>query len=165
MKVIQAIVNGASYIFFILLAIAAFFSISANTSLLGHYKSYVIQSGSMENTIMTGDIILTKSMPQYNKYDVITFKEAGERIVTHRIIQVNEGEAEKSDFITKGDANRSIDNDTVTQEQILGKVMFVVPKVGFLVAFAKSPFGLIILILIPSALLIIDRLIKMSQKT
>jgi len=165
MKVIQAIINGASYIFFFLLAIAAFFSISANTSLLGNYKSYVIQSGSMENTIMTGDIILIKSMPQYNKYDVITFKEGGERIVTHRIIQVNEAEAGKSDFVTKGDANRSIDNDVVTQEQILGKVMFVVPKVGFLVAFAKSPFGLIILILIPSALLIIDRLIKMSQKT
>ena len=119
----------------------------------------------MENTIMTGDIILIKSMQQYNKYDVITFKEGGDRIVTHRIIQVNEGEAAKSDFITKGDANRSIDNDTVRQEQILGKVMFVVPKVGFLVAFAKSPFGLIILILIPSALLIIDRLIKMSQTT
>jgi len=165
MKIIRAIVNSASYIFFIILAIAAFFSITANSSLLGNYKSYVIQSGSMENTIMTGDIILIKSMQQYNKYDVITFKEGGDRIVTHRIIQVNEGEAAKSDFITKGDANRSIDNDTVRQEQILGKVMFVVPKVGFLVAFAKSPFGLIILILIPSALLIIDRLIKMSQTT
>jgi len=163
MKIIQAILNSISYIFFILLAIVAFFSVSANTGLLGNYKSLVVQSGSMENTIMTGDIILIKAIQQYNKNDVVTFKEADERIVTHRIIKVQD-DSDNTVFITKGDANRSIDNDTVKSDQVLGKVMFVVPKIGFLVAFAKSPFGLVILILIPATLLIIDRVIKMSQK-
>jgi len=163
MKIIQAILNSISYIFFILLAIVAFFSVSANTSLLGNYKSLVVQSGSMENTIMTGDIILIKALSQYNKNDVVTFKEADERIVTHRIIKVQD-DSDNTVFITKGDANRSIDNDTVKPEQILGKVMFVIPKIGFLVAFAKSPFGLVVLILIPATLLIVDRVIKLFQK-
>jgi len=163
MKLLQAVLNSISYIFFILLAIVAFFSVSANTGLLGNYKSLVVQSGSMENTIMTGDIILIKALPQYNKNDVVTFKEISERIVTHRIIDVQD-DSDRKIFITKGDANRSIDNDTVKPEQILGKVIFVVPKIGFLVAFAKSPFGLVILILIPATLLIVDRVIKMSQK-
>jgi len=163
MKNIQATLNSISYIFFILLAIVAFFSVSANTSLLGNYKSLVVQSGSMENTIMTGDIILIKALSQYNKNDVVTFKEADERIVTHRIIKVQD-DSDNTVFITKGDANRSIDNDTVKPEQILGKVMFVIPKIGFLVAFAKSPFGLVVLILIPATLLIVDRVIKLFQK-
>lgn len=163
MKFFQTILNSISYIFFIFLAIVAFFSVSANTSLLGNYKSLVVQSGSMENTIMTGDIILIKALSQYNKNDVVTFKEVSERIVTHRIIKVQD-DSDTAVFITKGDANRSIDNDTVKSEQVLGKVMFVVPKIGFLVAFAKSPFGLVVLILIPATLLIVDRVIKMSQK-
>lgn len=163
MKFLQTVLNSISYIFFILLAIVAFFSISANTGLLGNYKSLVVQSGSMENTIMTGDIILIKALSQYNKNDVVTFKEISERIVTHRIIDVQD-DSDREIFITKGDANRSIDNDTVKPEQVLGKVMFVVPKIGFLVAFAKSPFGLVVLILIPATLLIVDRVIKMSQK-
>ena len=163
MKFFQTILNSISYIFFILLAIVAFFSVSANTSLMGNYKSLVVQSGSMENTIMTGDIILIKALSQYNKNDVVTFKEVSEGIVTHRIIEVQD-DSDTEVFITKGDANRSIDNDTVKPEQVLGKVMFVVPKIGFLVVFAKSPFGLVVLILIPATLLIVDRVIKMSQK-
>jgi len=163
MKITHTILNTISNIFFILLAIVAFFSVSANTGLLGNYKSLVVQSGSMENTIMTGDIILIKPQLQYNKNDVVTFKEADERIVTHRIVAVN-NEGDNTIFITKGDANRSIDNDTITEDQILGKVVFVVPKIGFMVAFAKSLFGLIILILIPATMLIIDRIMKASQK-
>ena len=51
------------------------------------YKSFVIVSGSMEPTIMTGDAILVKEVPQseIKENDIISFSQ-GEMIVTHRII-------------------------------------------------------------------------------
>jgi signal peptidase len=104
-----------------------------------------------------------KTFPQYQKNDVITYKEGGERIVTHRIIEETKENGQTA-FITKGDANRSIDNDTVAPNQIIGKVMLMIPKMGFLVSFSQTPMGLATLIIIPSVLLIIDQLVKVGGK-
>jgi len=116
----------------------------------------------MEPTIMTGDVILAKKIVQYNKNDVITFKDEGDRIVTHRIVALDESDNDLT-FITKGDANRSVDNGTVKPEKVIGKVTFVIPKIGFLMSFVKTLPGLSIMILVPAALLIIDQIIKMKK--
>lgn len=131
--------------------------------MLGGYKSYLIQSGSMEPSIMTGDIIIIHQTGQYNKNDVITFKNEEGRIITHRIIEIN-NKGEDIFFVTKGDANRSEDEGVVFPTNILGKVIYVIPKLGFLVAFSKSLPGLIILIAIPALALIIGEVIKIVQK-
>ncbi len=117
----------------------------------------------MEPTIMTGDVIVIQSQPQYNKNDVVTFKEGDGRIVTHRIIDTQTTEKTEV-FITKGDANRSIDNNTVTSENILGKVTLVIPKIGFLVGFTQSMPGFIVMIFIPVLLIVMDQLVKMYMK-
>jgi len=112
---------------------------------------------------MTGDIIVIKPQPQYNLNDVITFKEGADRIVTHRIIDI----AQKSgtpEIATKGDANRSLDNDKITQSNIVGKVQFVVPKIGFLVAFTHTTPGLVVMIIIPVILLVMDQFVQMSMR-
>ncbi len=118
----------------------------------------------MEPTIMTGDVIVITSQPQYNKNDVVTFKEGDGRIVTHRIIDIQEKDKAEV-FITKGDANRSVDNNKITSENVLGKVTLVVPKIGFLVAFTQTMPGLIVMIFIPVLLLVMDQLVKMYMKS
>ena len=163
MKIIHIILNFFSYIFFFFAVIAVLVTISSNTQLLGQYQSFLVRSGSMEPTIMTGDVIVIKTFPQYQKNDVITYKEGGERIVTHRIIEETKENGQTA-FITKGDANRSIDNDTVAPNQIIGKVMLMIPKMGFLVSFSQTPMGFATLIIIPSVLLIIDQLVKVGGK-
>lgn len=115
------------------------------------YRFFLVQSGSMEPSIMTGDLILVKKETAYSQNEVITFQNTNQRITTHRILEIKNGI-----FQTKGDANRVGDNDTISKEQILGKVALVLPKVGFLVAFAKTLPGLIILVLIPAGILIIS---------
>jgi len=82
--------------------------------------------------------------------------------VTHRIIGVTEKEGKKV-IMTKGDANRSEDEGTISQDQIIGKVAFVVPKFGYFVDFARSAYGLIILIMIPAAILILDQLFAIKK--
>ena len=139
------------------------FSFGSNTNIIGGYKSFLIQSGSMEPSIMTGDIIVIHQIDQYIKNDVITFQNEESRIITHRIVEITNKGRDKF-FVTKGDANRSEDEGVVSPSNILGKVIYVIPKLGFLVAFSKSLPGLIMLIAIPALALIISEVLKIVHK-
>lgn len=135
--------------------------IAPNFNIFGGYRSYVVQSGSMEPSIMTGDIIVVQDRIIYNVNDVITFTNSAKRIVTHRILTVEEGEERR--YRTKGDANRSEDEDFITYDQIIGKVVLVVPRLGIFVAHAKSLPGLILLVFVPALVYILDELIKIKN--
>ena len=119
--------------------------------------SYVVQSGSMEPSIMTGDIILIRPEILYEQNDVVTFRDQKKRDVTHRITEVKK-QGNSTVFLTKGDANRSVDIEFVPLENVVGKVQFVVPKLGFLVSFAKSTLGIILLVVVPATIVITDEL-------
>ncbi len=159
MKILQTFVSLASWVFIAFLAVMALYVLSSNVNLFGGYKSYLVQSGSMEPTIMTGDIIVIRPQPSYGKNDAVTFIDEGGRTVTHRILNVEQKNGKEA-FTTRGDANRSDDEGTISAEQIVGKVSFVVPKLGYMVEFSKSLPGLIILILIPAGLFVADELLK-----
>lgn len=126
-------------------------SFAFHLPLFSEYRFFLVQSGSMEPSIMVGDLILVKKQAAYFQNEAITFQNQNQRITTHRILEIKNGI-----FQTKGDANRVEDNDAISQGQILGKVSLVIPKIGFLVAFAKTLPGLIVLVLIPSTILIIS---------
>ncbi|MBU0974881.1 signal peptidase I [Patescibacteria group bacterium] len=114
---------------------------------------YVIQSGSMEPSIMTGDLILIHSQSNYAKNDVITFIDESSRVVTHRINSVTASDS-VAEFITKGDANPYQDFEIVLAANVLGKVALVIPKAGFIVSWGQTWQGIIILIIIPATALI-----------
>lgn len=123
------------------------------------FRTFVIQSGSMEPSIMTGDIVVVKSQENYQPTEVITFLDTSNRVVTHRILEV----AKQSDdllYKTKGDANQSADPDLIPRKNIVGKVNLVVPKLGFAVAFAQSRYGILLFIVVPVVLIIYDELRK-----
>jgi len=116
------------------------------------YKIFTVQSGSMEPEIKTGSIIVIREEEEYLKNDIVTIRVPnGEgETYTHRISEVtNEGK-----LITKGDANDSADPETISQEDIIGKLLFKIPLLGYLGAFLKTQIGFIFLIIIPSVLII-----------
>lgn len=162
MKILKFIFEIATWVALATIALMAFYIITSNFNVFSGYRSFLVQSGSMEPAIMTGDIILIHSQGNYVKNDVVTFHGTDGRIVTHRIIEILQKDR-KSFFSTKGDANRSEDEDSITQDKIIGKVSLVVPKLGYLVAFSKSLPGLIILAIIPAALFILDELLKVKN--
>ena len=162
MKIIKFILEIATWLALATIGVMALYIVTSNFSVFSGYRSYLVQSGSMEPAIMTGDIILIRSQGSYQLNDVITFSNVEGRIVTHRIVE----QSKKNNIInfsTKGDANRSQDGDSITQSMIIGKVALVIPKLGYLVAFSKSLPGLIILALVPATLFILDELLKMKN--
>lgn len=123
------------------------------------FQTFVIQSGSMEPSIMTGDIILIKKQDRYQLKDVVTFNDQSDRVVTHRIIEIKNNQ-DREEFVTQGDANQSPDIHPIDASQVKGKVAMVVPKLGFAVAFAQSRVGIAVLIGVPVVLVIYDELKK-----
>lgn len=103
------------------------------------YSMLIIASPSMTGAIEAGDAIIIKNSESYAVGDVITFFPADESFsVTHRIVRT-----EGDKFYTKGDANPSEDPDPVLIEQIAGKVVVKLNKVGYFIEWLKSPAGII----------------------
>lgn len=117
-------------------------------------KLYVIQSGSMEPTIKTGSVSFSIGKPEYYVNDIVSFEIAGKKIVTHRIYEINE----TGEFVTKGDANEDVDSTTIRKDQILGKILFSIPLIGYLIGFAKTFQGLTVLIIIPGTIIVYEEL-------
>lgn len=111
------------------------------------YKSFVIVSGSMEPTIMTGDAILVKEVSEneIKTNDIISFTQ-GKTNVTHRIVGITEENGIKK-YTTKGDNNNTEDKEKITYEQIEGKYQFKVDRFGVIVEILKNKITLIVLIL------------------
>lgn len=101
----------------------------------------VIVSGSMSPGIKKGDIVLVKriSASQASVGDIIQFRR-GMVSITHRIIDVTVNEGMRT-FRTKGDANEIPDHDPVLPEQVAGKVIFVVPKAGWIAIWIQTITG------------------------
>jgi len=112
------------------------------------YKSFIIVSGSMEPTIMTGDAIFVKKVPQneIKVNDIISFKDDG-IITTHRIISITKENGIKK-YTTKGDNNNVEDKEKTIYENIEGKYQFKINGFGAMIEILQNKITLIILILI-----------------
>ncbi|SES87047.1 signal peptidase, endoplasmic reticulum-type [Natronincola peptidivorans] len=96
----------------------------------------VIATGSMEPMIKAGDVILVEKVRNMEDIhslqveDVIQFKR-DTILISHRIIEIVEDENQQKSYRTKGDNNSAIDTDLVEPQQIKGKIVYVVPKIGW----------------------------------
>jgi signal peptidase I len=121
------------------------------------YQLKTVLSGSMEPTFMTGSIIALKPVTNPNnlkKDDVITFKQTEDALVTHRIIEVIKN-GEQTMYKTKGDNNKSADNDLVLASNVVAKYTdFTIPYAGYLIDFTKSKNGSALLLILPGVLLL-----------
>lgn len=115
-----------------------------------------VTSGSMTPTIKRGDLLVVEGVNASNLHvgDIIVYRTsdpylAGELIV-HRIIKVNLVDGKVVGYITKGDNNLQSDAAAgfepptgIPPQDVVGKVVFVVPLVGSVVLFLKQPLGLV----------------------
>ena len=92
----------------------------------------------MSPALHLGDmVIVAKTSPDVIKEsDIIEFRQ-GEVMVIHRVIEIQESGGAKQ-FITKGDANDNPDIAPVSPEQVKGRVMLNVPKLGWVTLFFRS---------------------------
>jgi signal peptidase I len=131
----------------------------------GNYEIKIVLSGSMEPAIKTGSIVVVKPADVYEIGDVITFGKDTKRDVptTHRIVEAR-FESGKARFITKGDANDNVDGKETREDEVIGKVLFSVPFVGFLLDLARKPLGFAFLIGVPAVAIVSDELWKVWKE-
>jgi len=117
---------------------------------------FVVQSGSMEPTHHVGSLIYVKEVdPNELKVgDVITFSLGGSSRGTHRIIEIVDQNGVPH-FRTKGDANEDIDASLVSPANLVGKVAFSIPFLGYLIAYIQHPPGLFVAMAVSMVLLIL----------
>ncbi len=98
----------------------------------GYFKYYAIAiaSGSMEESISKGDVVIINQDDDRNLVigDIIAF-QYNNFIIVHRIIKkVNINDS--NIYYTKGDANTKIDDFFINDDMILGKVVLKIPYIG-----------------------------------
>lgn len=122
------------------------------------YSFFEVETGSMAGTIEIGDWIVVKLDTNYKLNDIVTYQE-NDSFITHRIIEVYE-----DNFVTKGDANNSSDS-TIKKEAVIGKVVKIIPKLGFIEKIILNPKFIIFFIVLLSLFchIISDKDDKLSE--
>ena len=95
------------------------------------YHMIAIASGSMVPTFCRGDAIIYEKIEktEIRLNDVIVFKKDG-KIISHRVIKITENN-EKLYFYTKGDANYTNDPGATIEDDVMGRVIYIVKYIGY----------------------------------
>lgn len=141
-----------TYAFYAAVALVVLLLLSSALPIPGGVKTFVVQSGSMEPEIGTGSVVIVKPAKSYAVGDVITFgpRSKTKSPTTHRIVEVKAD----GNFVTRGDANNAEDMRTVSRYEVIGKVLFSVPYIGYAVAAAQKPWGFVAIVVIPAVIII-----------
>jgi len=102
-------------------------------------RPYVVLSGSMNPAIKTGSLayVYTKADPDSLREGNIAAFRLGGSTVTHRVIGVDEDR-----IYTKGDANDTADEFVVKKSDVVGRTIFSIPLLGYIIDGVKLPFVL-----------------------
>lgn len=87
------------------------------------YSMFDVVTGSMSGTIEIDDYVVVKNTKDVKLNDIVTFKD-NNTLVTHRIVEMVGDK-----ITTKGDSNNTNDY-SITSDDIVGKVVLVLPKAG-----------------------------------
>jgi signal peptidase len=117
-------------------------------------RPLTVLSGSMEPALATGDVVVVDRIEPRDAApgDVVTYRDPGGRLVTHRVRAVRPDGA-GYEFITRGDANNAGERWTLRPDGELSRAVFRVPHAGRLLAVTSSPAGRLVLVVIPLLLL------------
>ena len=108
---------------------------------LGYNETY-INSWPVRNGFSIGDMPIIRGVEEYKVGDVIVYSVPGfSAPIIHRIIKINED----GSYQTKGDNNNGQNTRyelSVAKQQIHGKVIFVIPKLGYLKVMLNKLVGM-----------------------
>ncbi len=158
----NTVFNIIQYLFVTAVVVLALLLIATLAPVVpGGLSLKIVQSGSMEPSIPTGSLVIIKGEEIYNIGDVVTFGSRSRASVptTHRIVdsRISNGVVV---YKTKGDANDTADPREIRVVDIIGKVQFSIPYLGFVVDFARKPLGFILLVVVPAGIVLVDELKK-----
>ena len=100
-----------------------------------------IIGGSMRPTLDVGDVVIIAkvSADTVKPGDIIQFRQPEGVTTVHRVVEIQEIEGKRV-FITQGDANSVPDANPVIPENVVGKAIFEIPKIGWAAIAVKEFF-------------------------
>ena len=106
----------------------------------------------MKPSFSAGSVVIVSpaETEQLGVGDIITYT-AADTMITHRIVGI-----ETDGFITRGDANNTDDPQAIAPDRVVGKVIFSVPLLGYLLDFSQTRQGLLLLVIIPGLIIIVS---------
>ncbi len=136
-------------------AVVVLAALLVGVRLLG-FQVYAVLSGSMEPNYPVGSLVYVKSASsdEIEVGDAITFVVESGTKITHRVTECTEENGEVS-YKTKGDANETEDAGLVSYQNVVGKVHFSIPYLGYLSSFIQTVSGRYVTIAAVAVLLII----------
>ncbi len=166
MKTITKIIKILKVLVYVLLGLIGGLILLSILNIPGGIKLLIVQSGSMEPNIKLGSIVIIKPEEKYSINDIVTIKESSDNTVTftHRIIEEKMTDNVLS-FITKGDANDTPDPGLKSPENIVGKVIFAIPYLGYPINYSKTREGLLIMVVIPATIIIYSEILNIQKET
>jgi signal peptidase len=112
-------------------------------------RPLVVLSGSMEPALRTGDVSVVSSIAPLDARpgDIVTFRDPdnAERLITHRVRAMHV-QGDGVVFRTRGDANNVSERWRVSASGEIGRVVYSIPKLGWVLAYARTK-GLFVLML------------------
>ncbi len=108
---------------------------------LGYNRSY-IDSWPFKDGINIGDMPVVQGASEYKVGEVIVYRVSGQPApIIHRVIKINPD----GTYQTKGDNNRGQlpYEFNVTKDQIYGRVIFIIPKLGYVKLLVTKIFGVV----------------------
>ena len=115
---------------------------------------YVVSSGSMEPNLNVFDVLVVQGNEPFDnikKGDIIVFDRPSghDRVIVHRVNEILNDEPRI--LRTKGDANPASIPGTdfpITVQEYIGKVVYVVPQIGYVTRILTPPINYIIIAVI-----------------
>ena len=163
-KTIANIISTVVLVFSVVICVLVIISLKSSTGVANvfGYSVMSVRSNSMEPTFYKDDLIVvkcTESTHRFKKGDVVSFiayDNSGVRFInTHRIVKVVALET-RDRYTTKGDNAESEDLKQLYSSSIIGQYTGKrVAKLGKVVEFVNSPKGVLMCVVIPSAIIII----------
>ena len=141
-----------------LLVIVVTQRVSNNKMAVAGFRIFTVVTESMKPEYKVGDAIFTKTIePSEIKIgDDITYLGMAEsfkdKIVTHRVINVEKAEDGTYIFETKGIANPKAD-PKINESQIFGKVIYKIKSISYINSIIGNLYGMYFAIFIPFGLI------------
>jgi len=136
----------------LLIAVAAFTFLAPRFG----WRVDAVLSGSMEPALKVGGVVITRpaEADEISVGDIITFYyPETKKLTSHRLVAIQGGSSMY--FQTRGDANEDIDAAAVPVENVVGKVCFHIPYLGYVTQFVKTRLGLILTLFLPGLIVIL----------
>jgi signal peptidase I len=161
---IETLVKLPVFVFILFLGFIITFALINMSEPEKGYRMATILSSSMYPTVKPGSVVFIGPPDNIHIGDIISFHEksvlTGDltgRTLAHRIVD-RSGLSQNEAFVTKGDANDSSDPGYIYTKDIIGKVLFVIPYLGYVSYVSLTSWGLFFFIFIPCVVLVFSEI-------